>query len=232
MLRIIPTREQLQALAGPKNIDSVKAADFLGKQDYIDEWICSWFTRNEWLSDELPLCVSESIICDRKLKREYEKVVRAAVVRSDTEWLRFHYIVPANVWSVVNFMSVSDELFDVLWCVSPVPLNLCAFVVQSRRMYIWKRFVESHGASAPLRDAVQQFWSEGTAYCLSEGADVDSEDYVRLCVRHERVFRQISVCNPPATQEAWEEFLLQRLLNRVENVNLVEEWFWIHGYRL
>ena len=132
----------------------------------------------------------------------------------------------------MNFSTVSDELFDVLWRVSPVPLNLCAFVVQSRRMYIWKRFVESHGASASLRDAVQQFWSEGTAHCLFEGADVESKDYVRLCVRHENIFRQITACNPPATQEAWEEFLLQRLLNRVENVHLVEEWFWIHGYRL
>ena len=82
MFRIIPTREHLRALACPKTLDAVKAADFLGKQDYIDEWIRSWFTRNEWLSDELPLCVSESIICDRKLKREYKKVLRAAVPTS------------------------------------------------------------------------------------------------------------------------------------------------------
>ena len=41
----------------------------------------------------------------------------------------------------------------------------------------------------------------------------------------------VTLCNPEATQEAWGEFCLQRQLSRVEDVALVEEWFFVHGFR-
>lgn len=232
MFAIVPTEEQLQLLAGPKTIASVKAADFLARQEYIDDWIHDWLGHCHWKVEELPLCISESIICDRKLKCVYKKAFRAAVVRNDTLWVKNHAIVSADVWSVVEFETICDEMFDLLWNLCPVPFKWCAFVAQARRMHFWRPFVDLHGPTKTLRDAVQQFWSDGTAYCLAEGADVTSQDFVKLCVRNENVFRQVTFCNPPATQEAWEEFLLQCLLNRVENVPLVEEWFWIHGYRM
>lgn len=232
MFAIVPTQEQLQLLAGPKTIASVKAADFLARQEYIDEWIRDWLGHCQWPVEELPLCISESIICDHKLKRVYKKALRAAVIRNDALWINFHAVVPLDVWSVADFAVISDEVFDLLWEMCPVPFKWCVFVAQSRRMYFWQRFVDTYGPTETLRDAVQQFWSDGTAYCLAEGADITSQDFVKLCVRNEAVFRQITFCNPPATQEAWEEFLLQRSLKRVKNVPLVEEWFWIHGYRI
>ena len=63
--KVIPTEKQLQLLQGPKTIESLLAADFLGKQDYINEWIMDWTQKNDY--SELPLCVSESIITDKKI---------------------------------------------------------------------------------------------------------------------------------------------------------------------
>ena len=88
-----------------------------------------------------------------------------------------------------------------------------------------------YGPTKCLKDVVQSFWSEGTRYCLAEGADVDAEDVVKYCVRSADIFRQVTMCNPPATLEAYEEFKFQRMLNRIEDVPLVEEWFWIHGFK-
>lgn len=232
MFTITPTPDHLEALRRPKTLDFVKAADFLGKQAQIDKWIRVWLNSNsEWLPEDLPLCISESIICDKTLKRMYKKAMRNAVVRHDAAWLKRHAVVALNLWPVADFRVITDEMFDVLWDISPVPFDLCAFVVQSRQMHFWSRFVAEYGPTKSLRDAVQQFWSDGVAHCLAEGADVTAEDFVRLCVRNEDVFMQITDCNPPATREAWEEFLLQLLLRRVENVPLVEQWFWIHGFR-
>lgn len=232
MFSITPTETQLELLAGPKTLASLRAADFLAKQDYIDDWIKAWLDTSTWYVEELPLCVSESIFCDKKLKSMYKKAFRNAVVRNDIEWVRHHAVVPVDMWSVAEFEYISDELFDELWKMCPVPFKWCAFLVQARRMHFWRYFVEHYGPTETLRDAVQGFWSKGTAFCLYEGADVTSQDFVKLCVRNEDIFRQVTACHPPATQEAWEEFLLQRMLRRIENIPLVEEWFWIHGFRL
>lgn len=231
MFTLTPTQRQEQALNGPETLESLRAADFLGKQDYIDTWIEHWLVKNDELSGELPLCVSESIICDSKLKRKYRNAVSAAVVRGDIAWVRRHHIVPVKVWNFVDFGSMSDDMFDALWEMKPVSFKLCAFLVQARRLRFWKRFVDQYGPTPCLRDAVQGLWPEGTAYCLAEGADVSSQDFVRLCIRNSNVFRQITDCNPPATKEAYEEFLLQSHLRRVPDIALVEQWFWIHGFK-
>jgi hypothetical protein len=231
MFTLRPTEEQKRALAGPKCIESLRAADFLGKQTYIDAWIYFWLKTNQWLPDELPLCVSESIICSSKLKNKYRRAMCQAVVRNDLEWIRHHNVVPVNTWSVADFDTISKDMFDLLWDITPMDFKWCAFLVQSERLDFWKRFVDHHGPTPCLRDAVQGLWSEGVAYCLYQGADVYSKDYVKLCIRSPEVFRQITQCNPPATKEAYGEFLLQLQLRRVPDVALVEEFFWTHGFK-
>ncbi len=47
---ITATIEQLEFLNGPPSIPALKAADFLGNQKYIDEWVANWL-----LSMDLPL---------------------------------------------------------------------------------------------------------------------------------------------------------------------------------
>ncbi len=231
MFVIKPTKKQIQLLNGPLSIKSLIAADFLARQTYIDIWIKNWFTHNRYEKNDLPLCVSESIICDKKLKKKYKFYFKHAIINNDYTWISTHSVVPVNVWSVVEFLTVSNKIFNMLWELSPVPFDLCAFVVQSRNMYFWKLFVDLHGPTQCLRNVVQSLWSEGTRYCLAEGADVDSEDVVKYCIRSSDIFRQVTMCNPPATLEAYEEFKLQRLLNRIEDVPLIEEWFWIHGFK-
>lgn len=231
MFVIQPTEEQTRLINGPLNIKSLCAADFLGRQTYIDIWIKDWFNHNLYEKNQLPLCVSESIICDKKLKRKYKKKFKDAVLNNDYRWVSTHNIVPVNVWSVVDFLKVSNEMFDTIWSIQPAPFDLGIFIIQSRRMHFWKPFVQLYGPTKCLKDVVQSLWSEGTRYCLAEGADVDSEDVVKYCVRSADIFRQVTMCNPPATLEAYEEFKLQRLLKRIEDVILVEEWFWIHGFK-
>jgi hypothetical protein len=231
MFVIHPTKEQIRLLNGPLSIKSLNAADFLGRQTYIDTWIKDWFKHNLYKKNELPLCVSESIICYKKLKKKYKKKFKHAVIKNDYEWISTHSVVPVNVWSVVEFLNVSDKMFDTLWSIQPAPADLGIFIIQSRRMHFWKPFVDLHGPTQCLKNVVQSLWSEGTRYCLAEGADVDSEDVVKYCIRSSDIFRQVTMCNPPATLEAYEEFKLQRLLNRIEDVPLIEEWFWINGFK-
>lgn len=231
MYELRPTPSQQHLLDGPRCVESLKAADFLGKQSYIDDWIKDWLLHNRYTLDELPLCVSESIICDSSLRRIYRKAVRESIVANKDKWLQNHYVVATNVWSVVDFLSVSDSIFDMLWRVQPAKKSLGAFIVQSRRMFFLKKFVAEYGPTSCLRDIIQTRWLAAVEYCLLEGADIEKKDVVQYCVRFPEIFRAVILYNPPATKEAYDEFKLQCLLNRVENVPLVEEWFWIHGFR-
>jgi len=226
---IAATPSQQKILEGRKTIDSLKAADFLGQQSYIDDWIKDWFQHNRYTKAQLPLCVSESIICDASLQCIYKKATRQAVISNGVEWLQKHCIVPVDVWSVVDFLTVSEAVFDVLWRVSPAKKSLCEFIVQSRRMSFLKSVVHEYGPSLCLRNAMQTRWLPAVEYCLLEGADIGN--VVQYCVRFPEIFRAVTLYNPPTTREAYDEFRLQRLLNRVEDVPLVEEWFWIHGFR-
>jgi len=225
------TTAQQQILDGSKTIDSLKVADFLGQQSYINDWIKEWLQHSRYTKAQLPLCVSESIICDSSLRRVYKKAVRQAVISNGAEWLQKHCIVPVDVWSVVDFLTVSEAVFDVLWCISPAKKSLCEFIVQSRRMPFLKSFVREYGPSVCLRAVMQMRWLPAVEYCLLEGANIETKDVVQYGVRFPEIFRAVTLYNPPAVQEAYDEFQLQRLLNRVEDVPLVGEWFWIHGFR-
>lgn len=227
---IVPTKTQLELLNGPLTLASLNAADFLGRQPYIDRWIRVWLTSDEWQPDELPLCVSESIICDRRLRRTYNLHVRQAILRNDVGWLQQHCIVPpTKVWSVVTFETVSPIMFDYLWDIAPTPFELSSFVSHARDLNQWQLFVDHHGPDKCIVDAAQQQWYEGVEYCVNEGAAL--EHIVQYCFRSARLFRLVTLTNPGANEEAWQAFCLQRMLRRVEDEPLVEQWFWTHGYK-
>lgn len=227
---ITPTDAQLLVLEGPPSIESLKIADFLERQFYIDDWIGLWLKSSEWNPEDLPLCVSESIICDPKLQKKYVSSVKDAIIRNDIQWLQRHCILPVESgWNVVNFHTVTMDMFDFLWSKSKVPLKLCSFLAQSRNLEIWTRFVNEYGPDSCIEDVAKQQWYAGFEYCVTEGAVL--EDVVKYCVRSAKMFKLITVYNPEATAEAWEEFCLQRILSRVEDVILVEEWFFVHGYK-
>tara|TARA_B110000977_G_scaffold201371_1_gene295629 strand:+ start:3793 stop:4554 length:762 start_codon:yes stop_codon:yes gene_type:complete len=227
---IEPTEEQLEILEGPPTIKALKTADFLAKQMYIDDWIMGWLKSDEWESSELPLCVSESIICDPKLQKKYCKSIKHAIVHNNVQWLERHYILPIdNCWNVVNFQLIKDAMFDFLWTQTPIPVTLCPFVAQSKNIHFWKTFVDEYGPDCCIEHAARQQWYEGLEYCVDEGAEL--QDVVQHCVRSARMFRLVTLCNPAATTQAWEEFCLQRMLARVEDVPLVEEWFFVHGFK-
>ena len=230
---IVPTQAQITALAGPRTIHSLLAADFLGYQDYIDSWINDWTQRNDVNPLTLPLCVSESIICHKKVRKHYHRYVKAAVVSNDYEWLLTHYIVPyARVWSYVRFETVPIGTFSLLWDAGPCQLNMAEFVCSVHRLDIWRLFVQHHGPTLCLRTVLRNGWIQGARYCLSAGADVTAEDFIIDCIRLDpRLFRAIAECNPPATLAGYREFKLQRSLHRIPDVPLVEEYFWIHGFK-
>lgn len=230
---IVPTPEQLSVLDGPRTIRSLVAADFLGYQDYINDWINDWTQRNDIDQRLLPLCVQESIICHRKVQKHYHRYVRAAVVSNDTEWLATHYIVAyERVWSYVRFDTVPMNIFTRLWHTNPCPFNLVEFVCATHRLDMWRYFVQHHGPTQCLRTALRNEWVQGAHHCLNVGADIMSEDFIIDCIRLDpRLFQAIAISNPPATLAGYEEFKLQRSLHRIPNVPLVEEYFWIHGFK-
>ena len=232
MFEISRTPEQVQLLATPWSfsLDALMAADFVGDQLYIDWWISKWLSTNDVLLSRLPLCVEESIHCDKKLRRMYQENIRVAVVHGRVQYLRKHFIVDVDVWSVVEFSTVKSKVFDILWCRSPALLSLLPFVVNARRLAFLTAFVNRYGPTKCLRECVVQQWTEGVRICLAEGAEID-EDCIGLAVRHAGIFRQLTELNPPTTAAHWKEFRLQRMLRRVPDVPLVEEWFWINGFK-
>ena len=233
---LIPTDEQSRQMCQPwkASLGSLRTADFLGRQDYIDWWILQWLTNTTVTvtSAELPLCVEESLHCDRKLMKQYISSIRAAILRRDTPFVREHYVLPhKEFWNVVEFSTVTVEMFRALVEKTTLPKKLCPFIVASRRQDILEGFVNQHGPTLPLRDAICHQWKDGVSWLLVEGAEITG-DCVGMAVRHAGIFDLVTMCNPEAKQGDWEEFLLQCTLRRVPDVARVEQWFYIHGFRL
>jgi len=232
MFEITRTPEQKELLARPWtfSLDALMAADFVADQSYIDWWISQWLNTNSVKVIQLPLCVEESIHCDKKLMKLYRKNIKVAVAKGRLEYLRNHFIIAGAFWNVVDFPSVNPKVFDMLWLRSPAPIELLPFVVVSRRMSFLQSFVNYYGPTKCLRGCVIQQWSEGVRLCLSEGAEVEG-DCIGLAVRHAGIFRQLTELVPKTNIAHWREFQLQRMLRRVPDVLLVEEFFWINGFK-
>lgn len=233
-VRLVPTPEQHEHMSKPwkPSLAALKSADFLGRQDYIDWWITRyWLVMSAVNPNELPLCVSESIHCDFKLKRRWRKAIRRAIVDENAEFMETHYIIPDPfVWNIVDFHTVSDKLFFAL-AETDIPKRLSPFIVASQRLKILEAFVDKHGPTLPLRDAICHKWVGAVAWLLMEGAEITG-DCVGMAVRHARIFDLVTMYNPEAKQSDWEEFLLQCTLRRVPDVPRVEQWFYINGFRM
>ena len=231
MFEITRTPEQIELLATPWifSLDALMAADFVDEQPYIDWWISQWLDTNSVKVLHLPLCVEESIHCDPKLMKLYRKKIKAAITHGRLQYLRNHFIED-NFWNVVHFPSVKPKIFDMLWLHSPVPIELLSFVVISRRSAFLQSFINHYGPTKCLRECVIQQWSEGVRLCLAEGAEIEG-DCIGLAVRHAGIFRQLTELVPKTNIVHWKEYQLQRMLKRVPDIPLVEEFFWINGFK-
>jgi hypothetical protein len=226
------TSEQLAHLAGPPSLESLQAADFLGKQDYIDDWLVDWLNHNQYTPEQLPLCISESLICFKKNVRLFKQYYRAAILQNDLEWIIRHNINSINPkWSIVDFYTVSDEMFQYLWSLKPVPLLTLPFIVQSRRLRLFKLFADHYGLEKCLATACRNQWLEGVQYCVDYGADLSHEDFVSSCILSSEIFRVVTGAGGHATKVGYDEYVFQRMLHRIPNPHLVEEFFWINGFK-
>jgi len=229
---ITATVEQISLITGTTlTIESLKAADFLGNQPYINDWIHNWLTTMEYEILELPLCVTESIYCDKELCKIYRDNCRQAVMRNDLGWLQNHSVIPftTRIWNFVDFSSISNELFDFIWETKPTPPNLCDFVSNSRNMHIWTRFTAKYNIDYCVEIAARQKWTEGVKHCVEEGCEI--APILKHCLCSASLFRILTTYNPDCTKEDFQEFILQKMLGRVEDVALVEEYFFTKGFK-
>lgn len=228
---IVPTSDQLRELAGPATISSLKVADFLGRQDYINWWIVDWLDRNDISPDDLPLCVSETLVCFPEMKRHYCKRVRKAVRRNDDKWVENHFIVPFDAWGAVRFNNISDKLFDILWKAAPHPEKFSCFIVETRRLYFLERVIDTYGSQSVLEDCVAQLWYEGVDLCIISGANVNEADVISKSMLCPKLFKLLIECGAVATPRDYVNFKIQRIMKRLPDVALVEEWLWTQGFR-
>ena len=230
MCTLTPTPAQSDLLNGPLgNVDALKVADFFGKQDYIDKWICHWLESSE-SPLELPLCVVNSIQCDTRLRRLYKLHLRHGILQGDVNYIRQHYIFAIGPWhwNIVDLFHTSDEMMETLWAICPPKFDLASFVVEARRYPLWTAFVTKFGPERCLHDAVAQQWERGVKLCTDNCTDITSRE-IKCALTHERIFQLLIQFDVVPDDELWEEFQLQRLLGRTSCC--VEEWFWIHGYK-
>ena len=230
---IVASAEQLKLLQGPKTVESLKAADFLGYQDYINDWIMCWTQTNDYAPVDLPLCVQETIITDKKMRKHYHRYVKAAVVSHDIDWIRSHYIVSyERVWNYVQFEHIPKAMFEILWSEGVLPLSQASFLAGTRRLNLWEIFVAHYGPTECIEVALKQKWLIGTLFCLNVGADISKKDVMRdAMLMDPSIARAIIAANPPATALAFSEFLLWKRMHRIRDVPLIEEFFWIHGFK-
>lgn len=229
---LTPTPAQSDLLAGPLgNVDALKAADFLGKQDYIDKWIRHWLISSENVPLlKLPLCVENSIRCDKTLQRIFKMHIRHAILNNNIDYVKAHYIVETGPWhwNIVDLFKASDEMMEFLWKVCPPEFELAPFIVEARRYPLWTAFVTKYGPERCLHDAVAQHWFMGVRLCTDNCTDIPSGE-IKSALTHERIFRLLIQFDVLPNDDLWEEFILQRLMGRTSHC--VEEWFWINGYK-
>tara|TARA_B100001059_G_scaffold192918_1_gene196526 strand:+ start:2852 stop:3574 length:723 start_codon:yes stop_codon:yes gene_type:complete len=231
-----PTAEQQAALDAPlsvANLDGLLAADFLGKQDYIRRWILAWLESNDVDPETLPLCIGESIQCFPKTARKYTCRLKEAIFFNDLDYLQRHYLWLDGVWhwTYADFRNMRSDVFDFLWSKAKVPAELLGFVCAGRDPYTWLSVVEEYGPTPCLAIAIGQKWVDGVRTCLDYGADIHAQDFVPMALKNADIFRMVTDCNPPATDQAWQSFQVRKKFGGIPDVPLVEQWFYTHGYK-
>tara|TARA_B110000858_G_scaffold169982_1_gene199486 strand:- start:350 stop:1093 length:744 start_codon:yes stop_codon:yes gene_type:complete len=234
---ITPTPEQIQLLSKQQNVHhlhALRTADFLAKQPYIDQWILDWFKCNDIQIQNIPLCVSETLHINKRLKKIYKRKLGKAISNNNTLWVKSHYIVDFNdfnPWNYVLFEHIGEELFHFLWNKRIISIEDGIFMVPMQHLHIWKLFVSKHGPTDTIELAIRQEWFEGVKHCIDEGAWLEDKDVVQYCVRKADIFRYITQVPTLATKKAYQEFIFQKQLGRIENIPLVEEWFYCNGFK-
>jgi len=228
---ITATVQQLQLINGPRTITALKAADFLGNQKYIDEWIKNWLVSMDFDISQLPLCIEESIYCDKKLRKIYQNSCQNAVMRNDLNWFQQHLVVPfsSRIWNFVDFSTVRNDLFDFIWDRLPVQASLADFIAGSKNMHIWGKFTQRYYIDYCAEIAIKQGWIGGVKHCIENGCQI--EPLIKYSLKSGRMFKIIVLYNPKPTLEDHQEFILQKMLGRIEDIPLVEEYFFCHGFR-
>ena len=233
---ITPTSEQIELLSKQRevqNLHALRTADFLANQNYINQWILDWFKCNDILTENIPLCVSETLHINKRLKNIYKRKLGKAISKNNTLWVKRHYIVDFNdfkPWNYVLFEHIDSEMFHFLWDKRIISIEEGIFMVPMENLEVWKLFVSKHGPSDTIELAIRQEWFEGVKYCIDEGAYIADKDVVQYCVRKANIFKYVTQVETLATQKAYHEFLFQKKLGRVEDVALVEEWFYCNGF--
>jgi len=222
--------DQLQLINGPPSISALKAADFLGIQNYVDEWIKNWLLSMDFDILQLPLCVEESIYCDKKLRKIYQISCQNAVMRNDLNWLQQHLVVPfsARIWNFVDFSTVNNDLFDFIWDRIPVQASLADFIAGSKNMHIWGKFTQKYNLDYCAEIAIKQGWIDGVKHCIENGCQI--EPLIKDSLKSGRMFKIIVLYNPKPSLEDYQEFILQKMIGRIEDIPIVEEYFFCHGF--
>lgn len=231
IFEITATVDQLQLINGPPTIPALKAADFLGNQEYIDSWIKNWLVSIDYDLLQLPLCVENTLLCDRNMMKMYHLSCQNAVMRNDLEWLQKHLVIPfsSRIWNFVDFSTVSNDLFDFIWDRIPVQASLADFVAGSKNMHIWVKFTKKYYIDYCAEIAIKQGWVEGVTHCIENGCQI--EPLIKDCLKSGRLFKIIALYNAKPNKEDYQEFVLQKMLGRIEDIPVVEEYFFCHGFR-
>jgi len=227
---ITGTVDQLQLINGTPTIAALKAADFLGNQEYIDSWIKNWLVSMDFDILQLPLCVENTLLCDRNMMNIYHVSCQESVMRNDLNWLQQHLVIPfsSRIWNFVDFSTVSNNLFDFIWNRLPVQASLADFVAGSKNMYVWKKFTHKYNVDYCAEIAIKQGWVEGVKHCIENGCQI--EPLIKDSLKSGRMFKIIALYNPKPTKEDYQEFILQKMLKRIEDIPLVEEFFYCNGF--
>ena len=235
---ITPTPEQAELLSQQRNIHNLEAlrtADFLGRQDYINNWIKAWFKSTDIDPESLPLCISETIYTNNRIQKKYMRILGACISRNNMKWVQTHYIVHPPTfkpWNYVIFENITWEMWQYLWKKTPVPFDDGKFMTFLKDLNMWKMFVDFYGPTDTIEYAIRNEWLPGVQYCIDQGADIENKDVVRYCVRKADIFKYVTQVPTLATKEAYSEFILQIRLGRIQDIPLVEQWFFCHGFPL
>lgn len=235
---ITPTPEQAHLLSQQRNIhnlDALRTADFLGRQDYINNWIAAWFKCTDIDPESLPLCIAETIYIHKRIQKKYKSILGTSIARNNITWVKTHYIANLksfNPWKYVLFEQLNAEMFNLLWSKQSISLKDGIFMLPIQNINIWKLFVSKHGPTDTIELAIRQEWFEGVQFCIDEGANIEHKDVVQYCVRKADIFKYVTQVPTLATKRAYEEFIFQKQLGRIEDIPLVEEWFYCNGFKM
>ena len=234
---ITPTPEQTKLLSQQRNIhdlEALRTADFLGRQDYINNWIKAWLKCIDIDPKSIPLCIGETIHINKHIQKKYTRLLGTCIARNNMAWVQAHYIVhPTNFkpWNFVIFENITWEMFQYIWKKTPVPFDDGQFMTFMKNINMWKMFVTQYGPTNTIEYAIRNKWLPGVQHCMDEGADIEQKDVVQYCMHDADIFRCVTQVFTLATAKTYSLFQFEKKLKLIKDVPLVEEWFFCNGFK-